>query len=118
MGQEGTRDQFPAERFGRLEARVDGHDQEFLLVRAMITELTVEQRKSREDAHLQQEITREKLGEKVDNVAAETAQAATEVAILREVATNTRNDLRGMKRLVTGGIGSLIVAILLERLIG
>lgn len=97
---------------------MDGHDQAIQTMNTLIGELAVEQRRSREDSHRQQEITRRDLGEKVDNVANETAAAKTEVAILREVATSTRGDLRSLKRVVTGGVGTLILTIILDRLTG
>ena len=117
-GQAGNRDVFPLERLGRLETRVDGHDREFRDVRALIHELATEAREGRIEARVEQEKTRERLGGKVDEVVTETSATKVEVAGLREVASNTRDELKSMRRLVAGGVVTIVAAGILDRLLG
>lgn len=117
MGQQ-ERDAFPFERLGRLEERVDGHDREFDAVRALIHEMSAEAKAGRVEMKAEQERTREFFGSKIDEVVREQTGTKVETAGLREVATSTRLDLRGFKRIVVGAVSSLFLALVLERLIG
>lgn len=117
-GQADNRDAFPLERLGRLETRADGWDREFQQVRALIHEMNVEARESRIEARVEQEKTRAALGGKVDEVVSETSATKVEVAGLREVASNTRDELKSMRRLVAGGVVTIVAAGIVDRLLG
>lgn len=118
MGDAEARDAFPFERLGRLETRADGWDREFVQVRALIHELATEAREGRVEARVEQEKTRERLGGKVDEVVTETSATKVEVSALREVASNTRDELKSMRRLVAGGVVTIVAAGVIDRLLG
>ncbi len=94
------RDAFPLERLARVETIVDGHVGELIAVRELIRELSLSQDRTQKA------------------IVDEMVTTRLEVAGLREVASSTRIDVRGLKRIVTGGIVSIVVALLIERVTG